>query len=69
MSDRMPFVAGSGGGGGAQGVQVQRKVLPVSGAMGYDRRPAINTGGGFGVQQQVEEVNGTGRLSAPFPYY
>ena len=66
----------------------------VTGPMGYDRRPAINTGGGFGVQQQVEEVpmsdqqpamqhwpggqgvqtqrkevQSTGRLSSPFPYY
>ena len=63
--DRMPFVAGSGGGGGAQGVQVQRKRLPVE-----DKRPKVPDGGdvpdqrpfcgnkegGQGVQQQRDQM-------------
>ena len=70
MSDRMPFVAGSGGGGGAQGVQVQRKVLPMS-----DKRPALQNGNGSGIGVQVQrdpDKSGpgmAGKLSSPFPYY
>ena len=47
------------------GVQIQRKNLPVS-----DKRPHAGHPWGVGVQQLVRRVpDGTGKLSAPFPFF
>ena len=62
MSDKRPQIHMKPGG---QGVQQQRDKVPMS-----DQRPFMqNSPGGQGVSVQRKEVNGTGRLSSPFPYY